>query len=119
MSLTIPIDQDAVQAAITATATKAMTEALGGYQMQAAVAKIVTEEMASGAVAQAIRTAVAQVDTEALTRSIAVELERAAASAVTTILREGVVDIVCKLRGIGSYGDDIKRRAEVRAELLR
>lgn len=115
----LTIDQDAIAKAINDSATKALTVALGGWEMQKAVAEIVTDEVVRGAIADAVKLAVQQIDRGALANALAAELQRATTRAVVTMLNEGLVDIVCKLRGIGSYGDDIKRRAEVTAELAR
>ena len=113
----LKIDHDAIAIAINNSVTKALSQALGGWEMQAAVADIVTAEAARGAVADAVRLAVAGIDRQALANALAGELQRATTRAVVTMLNEGLVDIVCKLRGIGSYGDDVKRREAVKAEL--
>lgn len=116
--MNIEIDQDAIAAAINGSATEALKAALSGFQIQNAMAKIVSQEVATGAIARAINAAVAQVDNDALVACLAAEIQRSVTSAVVMILHEGLVEVVCKLRGIGTYGDDIKRREAVKAELL-
>lgn len=113
----LKVDQEAISKAINDSATKALAQALGGWEMQKAVAEIVTDEVARGAIADAVKLAVQQIDRSALSNALAGELQRATTRAVVTMLNEGLVDIVCKLRGIGIYGDDVKRRAAVKAEL--
>lgn len=113
----IKIDQDAIAFAINTSATKALTQALSGWNMQQAIGEIVSTEVISGAVADAVKLAVAQIDRSALANALAGELQRATTRAVITLLNEGLVDIICKLRGIGAYGEDVKRRAEVKAEV--
>ncbi len=115
----LEIDEVAIGKAINASATAAMAAALGGHDMHRAVAQIVTEDVARGAIADAVKQAVAQVDRSALVTALAAELQRATTRAVVTMLNEGLVDIVCKLRGIGNYGEDVQRRAAVKAELLK
>lgn len=117
--MNIELDQTAIAATINAKATQAVQAAFGGYEMQKAVAEIVTTEVAQTVVADAIRQAVASIDKTALTQALAAELQRTTTRAVATMLNEGLVDIVCKLRGIGNYGDDVARRAAVKAELLK
>ena len=50
----LKIDSDAIAKAVNDSATKALTQALGGWEMQKAVAEIVTTEVAKGAVADAV-----------------------------------------------------------------
>lgn len=113
----INLDSDAIAKAVNETATKAVSDAFGTYPMREAVAKIITDEVASTVLADAVKSAVATMDKEALTQTLAVELQKAVTNTVTVILTEGLVDIVCKLRSIGSYGEDIPKRAAVRAEI--
>lgn len=119
MSMEIKIDQEAILTAINTNATKAVVDALGGWEVQKAMAQVVTTEVAQGAIAEAIRTAVGQIDKSALVNALASELQKATTSAVVVILHEGLVDIVCKLRGIGNYSeDDRRKRAAIKAELF-
>ena len=119
MSMEIKIDQEAITAAINANATKAVADALGGWEVQKAVAHVVTTEVAQGAIAEAVTAAVKQIDKSALVNALASELQKATTSAVVAILHEGVVDIVCKLRGIGDYStEDKRKRAAIKAELF-
>lgn len=128
MSMEIKIDQEAILTAINTNATKAVVDALGGWEVQKAMAQVVTTEVAQGAIAEAIRTAVGQIDKSALVNALASELQKATTSAVVeattsavvVILHEGLVDIVCKLRGIGNYSeDDRRKRAAIKAELFK
>ena len=120
MSMEIKIDQEAIAAAINANATKALADALGGWEVQKAVAHVVTTEVAQGAIADAIRTAAGKIDKSELANVLASELQKATTSAVVVILHEGLVDIVCKLRGIGNYTeDDRRKRAAIKAELFK
>ena len=113
----INLDSAAIAKTVNETATKAVSDAFGTYTMREAVAKIITDEVASTVLAEAVKKAIAGMDKEALTQTLAAELQRAVTSTVTVILTEGLVDIVCKLRAIGSYGEDIPRREAVRAEI--
>ena len=120
MSMEIKIDQEAILTAINTNATKAVADALGGWEVQKAVAQVVTAEVAQGAIAEAIRTAVGKIDKSALANALASELQKATTSAVVAILHEGVLDIVCKLRGIGGYSaEDGRKRAAIKAELFK
>lgn len=120
MSMEIKLNQDAILEAINANATKAVTDALGGWEVQKAVAEVVTKEVAQGAIAEAITTAVAQIDKSALANTLASELQKATTSAVVAILQEGVVDIACKLRGVGNYTEeDRQKRAAIKAEVFK
>ena len=120
MSMEIKIDQEAILTAINTNATKAVTNALSGWEVQKAVAHVVTTEVAQGAIADAIRTVAGKIDKSALANALASELQKAATSAVVVILHEGLVDIVCKLRGIGNYTeDDRRKRAAIKAELFK
>lgn len=113
----VQLDTDAIAAAINNSATKALSKAFDGYSMQTAVAEIVTDEVVKGAIADSIKLAVQGLDRAALANALAQELQKAVTKAVVTMLNEGLVDIVCKLRGIGQYGEDVKRREAIKAEL--
>lgn len=115
----ISIDQDKITEAMNQTASKAIEDALKGYGVQSAIAAVVTKEVAEGAIAEAIRQAVKQMDTEKLTQRLAEELQRHTTRAVVNVLQEGMLQAICKLRGIGDYGEaDKKMRAMLRIELF-
>lgn len=115
----LKIDQEAIAKAINDNATKAVASALSGWEVQKTVADAITTEVAQGAVADAIRAAVGKIDRNELVNTLASEIQKAVTRAVISILNEGLVDIVCKLRGIGNYTeDDRRKRAAIGAELL-
>ena len=70
----ITIDQDKITGAINQTATKAVQDSLGSYNIRRAIAEVVTTEVAEGAIAEAIRQAVKQMDTNKLMQHLAAEL---------------------------------------------
>ena len=71
------------------------------------------------AITAAIKTAVGQIDKGPLANVLAAELQKATTNAIVEILHEGVVDIVCKLCGIGDYRtEDVRKRAAIKAELF-
>ena len=115
----IELDQEVIDVAINKTATKAIAEALSGYSVTSSIAEVVTNQVATGAIAEAIRKAVEDVDTAKLTQHLAAEMQRATAKAVVNVLQEGLLSIVCKIRGIGDYSDDDKKeRARLKEELF-
>lgn len=114
----LKIDSLLIEKAINENISAALTQSLGGYQMTDAVAKIVTAEVANGAVAEAIKVAVEQINKSDLAMTLAQEIQRAVTSAAVAIVREGMVGVVCRLRGVDGYGHE-KERAEVRASLLK
>ena len=115
----ISIDQDKIAEAINSTAEKAVQDSLGSYSVQLAISEVVTKEVATGAIAEAIRRAVKQMDTAKLTQHIAEELQRHTTRAVVNVLQEGMLQTVCKLRGIGDYSEaDKKERAKLKIGLF-
>lgn len=115
----IYIDQDKISEAINQTASKAVEDALKGYSIHRAISEVVTTEVAEGAIAEAIRHAVKKMDTAKLTQHLASELQRHTIKAVVNIMQEGMLQTVCKLRGIGDYSDaDKKERARLKIELF-
>lgn len=115
----IEIDQDRISNAITETATQALESSLAGFQIQQAIAAVVSKEVAEGAIAEAIKQAAQSIDTAALTQKLAEELQRATIKASVAILQEGLLNTVCKLRGLPEYGDSGKaERQRLRAELF-
>ena len=115
----INIDQDKISEAINQTASKAVADALQGYSIHRAISEVVTTEVAEGAIAEAIRQAVKKMDTAKLTQHLASELQRHTIKAVVNIMQEGMLQAVCKLRGIGDYSDaDKKERARLKIELF-
>lgn len=100
--------------------TKAVADAVSGWKMQSAIADVITSEIAEKTLQEVIRKAVSNIDIDDLVSVLAKEMSRSVVSAVVHILEEGVLDIVCKLRGIGNYSDEDKRERErVKAILFR
>lgn len=96
----------------------AVEKALGSYDVQNAVKEVICEEVAVGALREAVQEAVAKMDTDSLSTALAEQIERTATAATVRILREGFVDVVCRLRGVSEYSDEGKRRRkEIAAEL--
>ena len=115
----IQIDQDKIALAMNQTASKAIEDAVKGWGVQKAIAEVVTKEVAMGAIAEAIRQAVKQMDTVKLTQHLAEELQRHTTRVVVSILQEGMLQAICKLRGIGDYSEaDRKERAKLKVELF-
>ncbi len=116
------LNTETIQEAIGSSADKAISSALGGYEVQKAIADVVTKEVAQGAIAEAIRVAVRQLNTESLTQHLAEELQRATVRAATGLLQEAMLQTVCRLRGLGSHGyysdDDKREMSRIRAELF-
>lgn len=114
----IQIDEAAIRDSITGSATKAVTTALDGWETQQAIGRIVSATVAEGAIGKAIQEAIARVDHGALVAMLAAEVQRATTRAVVSIIEEGVVDILCKLRNVGTYSTEDKRAREaIRAEV--
>lgn len=115
----IKVDMEAVARAMSESATAALTQSLGGYEVQKAVAAVVSGEIVSGTIGAAIKEAVRTVDHAELTKMLAAELQRATTRAVITLLREGLLKTVCSLRDVGDYSaEDKAERARIRAELF-
>jgi putative NIF3 family GTP cyclohydrolase 1 type 2 len=115
----IQIDQDKIALAMNQTVPKAVEDALKGGGVQSAIAEVVTKEVAMGAIAEAIRQAVKQMDTVKLTQHLAEELQRHTTRAVVNVLQEGMLQAICKLRGIGDYSEEAKKeRAKLKVELF-
>jgi len=108
----IKIDQSRIDEAINLSATKAIEAAMKSFSVTSAIGDSVTEEIASGAVSEAIRLAVTQVDTKTLTTHLAEEIQKSVTSVVVTILQEGLLDVVCKIRSIGDYSESDKKEKE-------
>lgn len=117
--MNVSINDKQLEEAITSSATKAVGDALGGWEVRNAISAIVTKQIAEDVVVKAVEEAVRSVDHSALVAALASEIQKTTTKVVVGILREGLVEVVCKLRGIGTYGDDLKKRKEVSAELFR
>lgn len=112
------IEKEAIERAINETATRAFEKAMAGYEIQQAIANVVTTEVAEGTIAQAIRSAVEKMDTDQLVVRLAEELQKATTRAVVHILQEGLLEVVCKLRGVRDYGDEGRKDREKLRVLL-
>jgi len=108
----VTLDNEKITRAITDAATDAVVEALKGWEVAKAIGEVITKEVAEGIMAEALRRAIRQIDNERLITTLAVELEKGVVRAVTHILEEGVLDVVCKLRGISDYSDEGKKERE-------
>ncbi len=116
----IEIDMDTIGGAINQSASTAIADAFSGWQAQSAIQKIVTKEIAEGVMAEAIREAVRQIDSASLANALAAELQKVATRTVVSLLREAMLDTVCKLRGIGDYSQsDQAKRAAIKLELFK
>lgn len=118
--MNVTIDPQAMEAAVNERIGEAVDQALGGWEVKKAIADVITAQVAHGLIAEAIEAAVAKMDKGALATALAHEIERAATAATVGILREGFVDVVCKLRGITDYQTGYaEKRAKITAELTR
>jgi len=114
----IKLDEDRLEGAINEKIMEAVEKALGGYNVQEAIGDTVKNQIAYGVVNESVERAIGSLNIEGLTKSLAVEIEKATAAAVVTILMEGVVDIVCKIRGLKDFEKDYQqKRDKIRAEL--
>ena len=116
----IKIDQKILEESINNSATQAIRSALEGYVVKESIVSAVTNEIAEGAVASAIREAVKKINTETLVQHLAKEIERATTKAVIHILHLGLIETICKLRGIGDYSkEDREERRKLEIELFK
>ncbi len=117
--MNIEINHDDIAAAIQASATKAISDQMGGYKVREAIVAVITEDLAQGLMADSIRKAIAGVDTEALTTAIARELQRSMVIAATRILQDSAVEMIAKMRGIESYDSEREKKiAALRVEMF-
>ena len=118
--MNIELNPASIQTAINDSVAKAVANALGSYDVTKAIGTTVTASVVDGAIADALRQAVASVDTGSLVSSLAAEIQKATTSAVVLMLREGIVTVVARMRGlsIDTYGEGPKNRAKLMAELF-
>lgn len=117
--MNIQIDQDKIAEAINKTATTAMEEALCQYHITRAISEVIVTELSGATIATAVKQAIKQMDNDKLAQHLAAEIQRHTAKAVINILQEGLLQVVCKLRGIGDYSQtDKMERAKLKAELF-
>lgn len=117
--MNIELNESLISEAVNKSATDAITAALCGYKVSNTIGEVVTEQIANGAIMRAINEALVSLDTAALTEMLAREMQNAVTSAVVHIVREGLVDVVCKIRGVDRYGASPLDRDKVRAELFK
>lgn len=108
----VKIENGMIEQAINDAASKAIANALGGYNVTSAIANVVTEQIAEGVIAKAISNAVESLDTEDLVQHLAEEIQKATVRATISVLHEGIMSTICKLRGIGDYSEDDKKERE-------
>ena len=111
----IQIDSAAITQAVNESATEAITQAMSGFAMRHAIAGVITDEFTLNVIKDAVRQAVQNTDSQALANHLAAEMQQATQRAVSSLLNEGIVAIVCKLRGIPDY--DKPRYDAVRQEM--
>lgn len=95
---------------------KAINEAFRGYQIKDAIGKAVVEEIISGTLIESVRQAAKNIKTEALILELTKQVQGAMSKAVLNFMNEGLIETVCKLRGIGDY--DKESREIVRKEII-
>lgn len=118
--MNIELDPASIQAAINDSVAKAVSNALGSYDVTKAIGTTVTASVVDGVIARALEKAVSSVDSDALVASLAAEIQKATTSAVVLTLREGIVTVVANMRkiSIDTYGNGPKNRAALKAELF-
>jgi hypothetical protein len=99
----ITIDNEKLQEAINNKISKAVEEALGGYEVKSAVANKITESFAHGVIGEAMDKAIASMDVVALTSSLANEIAKATTRAAIHCLTDGLVKTLLAIRNIPDY----------------
>lgn len=117
--MNIKINQELVDQAINQNINDAICKALKSYEIEKAITDRVSNSIASGVIAESVDKAITQMDADALTNALAEQIQRTAIASTVSIIRDGFVDTIMKLRGVSEY-DEAKRakaRAEISAEL--
>jgi len=117
--MNIKFDETEMSEMLSTAANHALGEALKSYEIRDAVKKEIATSLTNGDIGKAVRDAVDMIDTGHLTLSLAAELQRVIVSGASMVLEDSLVELVCRLRNIGDYGDDVRKRAEVREKLFR
>lgn len=117
--MNIEINQELLDKSVNEHITKAVDNALAGYNVREAIGQKISEAVASGAIGEAISNAVSSMDTNALTLVLAEQIQRTMTGAVCNIVEEGVCGLLLKLRGVQEYDRDrfAKEKAEIMASL--
>lgn len=117
--MNIEINQELLEKSVNEHITKAVGNALAGYNVREAIGQKISDAVASGAIGEAISKAVSSMDTNALTLALAEQIQRTMTGAVCNIVEEGVCGLLLKLRGVPEYDREnfAKEKAEIMASL--
>jgi hypothetical protein len=108
----VKINDEFLSEEIQKTISQAIADALKGWSVRDAIAKVITDEVASGAVGEAIKRSLDRIDKEEIVKILAVELTNAVASGTVMILKEGLLDVLYKIRGLSDYRNEDKQEKE-------
>ena len=114
--MNIAIDEKLVQEAINKQADEAVKTAFGDYKIKSAIEDAVSKAMIPSLLSESIEGAVSKLDLDALSSAVAREITRSTTRAVQHVIREAMVGIIIKIRGIHDY--DRESIAKAHAELM-
>jgi len=115
----ITIDEKAIAKIVQESIDNALADSFSSYSVKQAFAEVISQEVVDEAIAKAIRQAVSCLNTEQLAQHLAEEIQRATTAAVAHLLQEGLLETICKIRGIGNFSDeDERKRKELKSKLF-
>lgn len=114
--MNIEINQELLEMSVNEHITKAVDNALAGYNVREAIGQKISDAVASGAIGKAINKTISSIDTDALTLALAEQIQRTMTGAVCNIVEEGVCGLLLKLRGVPEY--DRENFAKEKAEIM-
>ena len=119
MDIKVQLNEEIIKNAIDESLEKSVKESMCGYSVVNAISKSIANEALDGVISQSIISAVQNVDKEYIINKLVDEITASVIKVTKRILQEGLVDAICKLRGIGDYLDsDKKLREELRKEIF-
>lgn len=115
----IQLDNEALGEAVKIAVQGAIKSSVEGYEVQKAIEDSVASHLRLDKIADAVEAGMNKVDLFELATVVSAEIAQQMKILVQTTIQEGVVRMVCTLRGVRDYDQDYQAKARaVREELF-
>ena len=111
------LDEKVIQATMQEATTSAIRKALENWSVEERIRNTVADAVVGEVLTDAVTAAVKKLDLSALSDALAREIEKATTAFVVKSIREALVEVVLRVRGVRDFEDE--KREKMRAELLR
>lgn len=115
----LKLSDEVMSEALNMAADKAIKNAFDSYEVRDAIQGRVANEVVGSLMKKAMDEAISKIDVSKMAQTLAIQLQRNSVAAALNIMRDGMVDIIFRIRGYSQYDADAKeKRAAIRLEMV-